>query len=432
MNTPLAGRANSHRAATLVALLIVALGLTACGGGGPGSKSLNLVIGNALPLSGVDKQMGASGEKASALAIERIRQAIHQVDTDQTVRTVQQDQGPDPTSASEAAGRLVHDRGASCLTGPWTSDAVAKTAQDVAIPDKALEISPVPTGDDVSQLSDHDLVDSTALPVSLEGSALPKAIEGSLGGAQGRTVNVAAAGGAYGSTLSQDFVQAWQDANGSVGSQTTLAQPASAAQVEPLLSNSPAAVLLIDDLNGFSQLAPSLSSARWDAEVAWGSDQLVSPGLPAQVGPAAVEGMRAVAPGSPQAAQASTAFAQGFKSAAPRGVPMEPYAAQEFDATVLCYLAAVAAGSTDGQEMADHLIDITAPGGAQYSWQQLPEAIKALQDGRDIDYTGASGPIDMDVHGDPTRGVFDVYRYGPSGLQVVGEVPVEQPNPATP
>jgi hypothetical protein len=82
--------------------------------------------------------------------------------------------------------------------------------------------------------------------------------------------------------------------------------------------------------------------------------------------------------------------------------------------------------------MADELIDITAPGGTEYSWQQLPEAIKALEDGEDIDYTGASGPIDMDVQGNPTRGVFNIYRYASGRLKVAGEVPVERPNPAAP
>jgi len=32
--------------------------------------------------------------------------------------------------------------------------------------------------------------------------------------------------------------------------------------------------------------------------------------------------------------------------------------------------AAVGAGSTDGQKMADELVDITAPGGDEFSWQQ--------------------------------------------------------------
>jgi hypothetical protein len=82
--------------------------------------------------------------------------------------------------------------------------------------------------------------------------------------------------------------------------------------------------------------------------------------------------------------------------------------------------------------MADKLIDITAPGGTEYSWQQLPDAINALEDGEDIDYTGASGPIDMDVHGNATAGVYDVYQYASGGLEVVDEVSVEKPNPATP
>jgi hypothetical protein len=129
------------------------------------------------------------------------------------------------------------------------------------------------------------------------------------------------------------------------------------------------------------------------------------------------------------AEQATSAFVQDFESASPRKVKLAPYAAQQFDATILCYLAAVAAGSTDGQKMADELIDITAPGGTEYSWQQLPDAIKALEDGKDIDYTGASGPLDMDVHGNPTDGVYDVYQYAPGGLKVIGEVSVSK-NPA--
>ena len=188
-------------------------------------------------------------------------------------------------------------------------------------------------------------------------------------------------------------------------------------------------MLLIDDLNGFSQLAPALSSSfSWNPGTAWGSDQLVNPGLPGLVGSQTVNGMRALAAGAPRGEDGSSAFVQDFKSAQPHNVKLAPFAAQEFDATVLCYLSAVAAGSTDGQQMADELIDITAPGGDEFSWQQLPDAIKALEDGKDINYTGASGPIDMDVHGNPTAGVFDVYQYTPD-LEAVGEVSVSKPNP---
>ncbi len=417
-------------------MLPLVLGLAACGGGGgggddgPGAKQLNLVIGNSLPLSGTSRALGVSGAKASQLAVEQIRQAIGEAGADHTLRTVSEDQGTDSGTATESARKLVNDDHASCLTGPWSSDAVEQTANDVTIPGKVLEIAPVPAGKSVAELSDHDLVDSTALPTSLEGSALSEAIGTGVGGAEGHSVNVAAGNEAHGDTITQDFTQSWQDQNGTVGEQIDLASPPQALRIT---TGSPDAVLLIDDVNGFSQLAPALSSSdSWAPQIAWGSDQLVSPGLPDQVGASAIDGMRALAPGAPRGDAAASAFVQDFKAADPHNVKPAPYAAQEFDATVLCYLAAVAAGSTDGQQMADELIDITAPGGDEYSWQQLPDAIKAVEDGKDIDYTGASGPIDMDVHGDPTAGVFDVYRYTSNGLEVVGEIPAEKPNPATP
>jgi ABC-type branched-subunit amino acid transport system substrate-binding protein len=433
------------RAATAAAGLLLAVGIAACGGGGggggngPGSKELSLVIGNSLPLSGTSMALGESGQKASDLATDRIKRAIDEADADHTVRTVSEDLGSGSDTAEESATKLVNDDGASCLTGPWSSDAIAQTAQDVVIPAKALEIAPVPTGEDVADLSDHDLVNSTALPESVEGSALSDAIDQDLGEAQGESANVAMSNDTYGSTLSQDFIEDWQDNDGSLSGLIGLASlPSSTSsdysrEAQLITTGSPDAIVLIDDLKSFTQLVPALSSSfSWDPNIAWGSDQLASPDLPDQAGSDAIDGMRVLAPGTPKGDEATSAFVDEFKAAAPQDVKQAPYAAQEFDATVLCYLAAVAAGSTDGQQMADELIDITAPGGDEFSWQQLPDAIKALEDGKDIDYTGASGPIDMDVHGNPTAGVFDVYQFTSDGLEVVGEVSVSKPNPATP
>jgi branched-chain amino acid transport system substrate-binding protein len=464
MNTPLKGTVDTPRAIAATVGLALVLGVSACGGGdgggnGPGSKRLDLVIGDSLPLSGTSKALGDSGAKASELAVDQVERAVEETGADHTVRVVEEDQGRDADSAVDSAKKLVNGAGASCLTGPWSSDAIAQTAREVAIPSKVLEISPVAAGEDVAELSDHDLIDSTALPVSLEGGALSTAIERDLGGAQGFTVNLAASNDSYGDAVTQDFIDAWQDNDGTVGGQVVLPPPplgssgsssaystsggtssgssssssAYSAQATKLASGSPDAVLVVDDLNGFTLLAPALeSSSGWDPASGWGSDQVVSPGLPDEVGSEVVDRMRALAPGAPEGEAPTLSFVQSFKAAAPHSVKLAPFAAQEFDATVLCYLAAVAAGSTEGQEIADKLIDLTAPGGEQFSWQQLPDAIKALENGKDIDYTGASGPIDMDVHGNPTSGVFDVYEYTSGGLEVDGEVSVSKPNPATP
>jgi branched-chain amino acid transport system substrate-binding protein len=73
--------------------------------------------------------------------------------------------------------------------------------------------------------------------------------------------------------------------------------------------------------------------------------------------------------------------------------------------------------------MADALVDLTAPGGDKFTWEQLPQAIEALQNGDDIDYVGAAGEIDLDENGDPTKGVYDVYLI--QGGEIVPERQVD-------
>jgi hypothetical protein len=109
--------------------------------------------------------------------------------------------------------------------------------------------------------------------------------------------------------------------------------------------------------------------------------------------------VNSVAPGTAALGQESAAFDELYDSSKPTEVERAPFAAEAFDATILCYLAAVAAGSADGKEMALMLIDNTAPTGTEYSWEELPDAVEALEAGEDINYMGASGPIDMDENG---------------------------------
>ena len=137
--------------------------------------------------------------------------------------------------------------------------------------------------------------------------------------------------------------------------------------------------------------------------------------------------MQATAPGSPDSGEVPEAFATVFADSDPADVEQAIFAAQNFDAVILCYLAAVAAGSTDGQEMADQVRDISGPPGDSYSFEDLAGAIEALQNGDDIDYEGAAGAIDLDEAGDPTAGVYDINLFQPNGeLKEIDEVPVPQ------
>ena len=70
--------------------------------------------------------------------------------------------------------------------------------------------------------------------------------------------------------------------------------------------------------------------------------------------------------------------------------------------------------------MAAKLRDLSGPPGTKYTWQQLPQAVKALKDGKDIDYIGASGDINLDQNGDPTVGVYDQLRFSGGTISPFG------------
>ena len=190
------------------------------------------------------------------------------------------------------------------------------------------------------------------------------------------------------------------------------------------------AYVIFDYPPTYENLGPALArTGQWEASRTFVTDALASSDLPKSVGADATEGMRGTAPGSPDTGAASVGFDKLYTDAPGPGRQM--FDAHAFDAVILCYLAAVAAGSTEGPEMAKELTAISAPGGDRYTWEQLPDAIKALEDGKDIDYEGASGPIDLNEDGDPTAGVYDVFRYREGKVEVFSEVPIEPPQRRT-
>lgn len=74
-----------------------------------------------------------------------------------------------------------------------------------------------------------------------------------------------------------------------------------------------------------------------------------------------------------------------------------------YDAAILVGLAIERAGSTtDRVKLRDALFDVSRPGSGQRSYGpgEIGEALAALRKGGDIDYVGASGPVDFDDNGD--------------------------------
>ena len=417
--------------------LTLVLGLAACGGGddnggGGGTGKIDLTIGDSIPLTGDLADFGPPGQKASDLAVSVINQANQQAGVDNTVKVVHEDNETSPQAAVQAARKLVDSDNASCITGAWASSDTIPTAQSVSIPDGVLQISPASTSDEITSLDDDGLLNRTAPPDSFQGPTLANTMADAMGGAQGKTVNIGARNDSYGTGLAGTFGDAWKELGGTVGQQVIYdpEQPSYDSEAAQITSGNPDAIVIIDFPETFAKVGPALQrTGNWDPSKGWFTDGLASGDVPESVDAQVIDGMRGTAPGSPDKGEASTAFDDLYTSSDPKDVDRQTFDTQNFDATILCYLAAVAAGSTDGKDMADKLVDVSAPPGTPYTWEQLPEAIKALQNGDDIDYQGASGPIDMDAAGDATAGVYDIFTFKGATLTLdeIGETPVAEP-----
>jgi ABC-type branched-subunit amino acid transport system substrate-binding protein len=429
-----------HRLKLVLLALAIAcfsFGLAACGDdddddggdtGGGGETSLDMVIGDSLPLSGDLADFGPPGQKAADLAIDEINSAIEEVGADHTVEIVHEDNGggADQQAAVQAARKMVDSDGATCIAGAWASADTVPTAESVAIPEGVALISPASTSDEITGLDDDGLVNRTAPPDSFQGPTLAQYVADELGGAEGKTINIGARNDSYGNGLADTFTAGWEDLGGTIGETVVydVKLPNYDSEADQIVSGNPDGIVIVDFPETYNKVGPALVRAGFDPGKTFVTDGLISGDLAASAGDDAVNGLRGTAPGTPDKEDATIAFDELYTSSPPNDVDRQTFDAQNFDAVVLCYLAAVAAGSTEGTDIASTVQDISAPPGDQYTWEELPEAIEALQNGDDIDYLGASGQIDMDENGDATAGVYDIYEFKNGAPEPIDEVSV--------
>ena len=401
--------------------------------GGGGETSLDLTIGVSLPLSGDLADFGPPGEKAADLAASEIQAAIEEVGADHTVELVKEDNcgAADPQCAVQAQRKLATSDGASCIAGPWGSADTIPSGESVSIPEEVPLISPSATSDEITGLEDDGFVNRTSPPDSFQGPTLANYMDQELGGAEGKTVNIGARNDAYGTGLAETFGTAWEELGGEVGEEVIydIDQPQYDTEAEQITTGEPDAIVIVDFPETFNKVGPALvRTGNFDPSITFVTDGLISSDLIESAGAEATVGMRGTAPGVPDDETQAQAFDEAFKAAEPADVDRMTFDAQNFDAVVLCYLAAVAAGSDEGADLAEQIATVSGPEGDPYTWEELPEAIEALQNGDDIDYQGASGALDLDEAGDATAGVYDIYTFDAKEVAPTDEVEVATPD----
>ena len=129
--------------------------------------------------------------------------------------------------------------------------------------------------------------------------------------------------------------------------------------------------------------------------------------------PAVIEGIKGTAP-----AAAPSGVTHPFAAAFAKTGVDTIFSSYYYDCTILIALAAQAAGSDDPAKIKDEVIEVSSGGTKCQTFKACSDTLKS---GGDIDYDGASGPVDLTSTHEPNVGVYDVWAYDAKGAP--GNIP---------
>jgi ABC-type branched-subunit amino acid transport system substrate-binding protein len=424
-------RSRAWRLAPAAITAVLVLGALGCGGGGggggrdggtpppappdPATARFDLTIGNLLPLTGELSPFGPPGRKAAELAIEQTRDALDEAKVDGVAVSLRDgDTQTNPEASVTAARRLVAT-GSTCLTGAWASAETIAVAQQVATPDRVPLISPATTSAQMTTLGDEGFALRTAPSNSLQGETLADVVEQELG-ATDRTITVAGRNDAYGQGLAQGFRRAWEAKGGEVTGGPILydpEQPDYKEEAERIVADDPDGYVIVDFPDTYARVGSALVEVdEFDSGKLFVTDGLAGQGLPKEIPSEALDGARGIRPGTTVAGPAAKAFDRLYSRSKLEPKDRQTFDAQNFDANILCFLGAIAAGSNKGEDIQGKHREVSGPPGEKLTFERLDDAIKLLRRGEDVDYQGASGPIDLDAQGDPAFGTYEIFEFG--------------------
>jgi len=250
----------------------------------------------------------------------------------------------------------------------------------------------------------------------IQGRVLARIIADALG--QKAKINVAARNDAYGTNLSNVFKEAWTAGGGSIPKFIVYnhQQPTLDSEAQEMVQGDPDGWLFIDFCATFAKLAlPLTRTGKWEPAKSFGSDTLNDCQSRGQKN---YPGMRATQANASSGAS-FPAFKALFEQSAKRDVNFAAFTAEAFDSVFVAFLAALEAKSSDPLQIGQHVVSVTNGPGADYTFQQLDQAIRAVLEGQKIHFHGATGPINFAPNGRVSATAYDIWQAKPDGTAAV-------------
>lgn len=363
-----------------------------------------LKIGVLVPLTGDLQSYGEPALKATQLAAKEINAAGGVLGEDVAISSGDTQTSPQPGVA--AAQKLVNVEGVNAIMGALSSGVTIPVAQSVSKGEQIPQISSASTSPVITSLDDDDFLFRTVPSDAFQGIALSEVTQ-----EKGYdNVSIIYINNDYGKGLAEAFTQAFEKAGGTVSSTVAYEQGQAAyrGELQQAASDDAEALVLVGyPENGQTILRQSLEGGFFQNFVF--TDGMKAPELVDNLGAQYLEGSVGTVPqardDSPGAQHFSSAYESEYGS-----LPPKPYLDTAYDAFYLLSLAAQAAGSTDSVAIRDQLRAVANPPGEQVGPGEFEKAAKLLEEGKEIDYEGASGSVNFDDNGD-VPGTFGEWTF---------------------
>jgi len=360
-----------------------------------------LRIGVLAPLTGDGAPIGLSIRATVEFAVGQINEAGGV--NGRAVQLRVADEGADIATATAGLDELVKDD-VDAIIGP-TSSTVTLSVLDTIRRNQILACSATATAMSLDDFPDDGLFFRTAPSDSLEAEAMARAIDQT-----GRSsVGLMYVDDAYGRPFADRLRQAL--ANRSIA--VTASVPFSPADSESDTAGeiSEVAAAQVIAVIGAADSGARVVSAVVDATPAADTPIVVNDamrGSPAadtfaQFPDAELERIIGVAP---RARTDNTDFLDSLRAANPEASGL--FAVNAFDCVNLVALAATAVGSSDPRAIAGQIPSVASSGTRCLTFA---DCSAGLMEGRNVDYDGPSGVLQLAFDGDPNRGVYDVFGY---------------------
>lgn len=289
----------------------------------------------------------------------------------------------DAAAASAAAERLITADSVAAIMGADCSGVTTAVANNVAVPNGVVMVSPSATSPALSTIEDNDFFFRTAPSDARQGQVLSDI----LGDRGIKSVAVTFTNNDYGKGLAESFEAAFTGAGGEVvisaahedGKADYTAEVAalSASGAEHL------AVFGYLDQGGKGIIQNSLDTGAFENFII--ADGMVGESLIEALGDG-IEGTIGTLPGSD-----SEGAAKFLDVAKAGGIDGDgPFRGESYDAAALIALAMQAAGSADRTAIKDKIMEVANAPGEQILPGDLATGLKLLAEGKDIDYVGAT------------------------------------------